>query len=668
MYFSRPIPFRPIKHWQSTQRAPSSSKRQTVKTIIKLFETSVAKFSNNTYLWEKQNGKYEGTTYKQTHDFVYRFGAGLVALGLQKGDRVGLISEGRNAWIISELGILYAGGINVPLSVKLDSSKEFQFRLLHSGCKMLIVSKGQAAKVEEIRSQLPDLEKVIYLDGKENAGPNEYSYAQVLALGDEFLKTSKETFEAICQNIQPNDLANISYTSGTTADPKGIMLSHLNYVANVLQADSLMSVQQDCKTLAFLPWDHAFAHTTCLYCFMYNGASIASLEIGRTSAETLKNIPKNIKEIQPNILMSVPAVAKNFRKGIEAEIRKKGPVVETLFKHALQIAYKHNGSGWNRGAGALAVYKPLLWLYDKILFSKIRKSFGNKLDLFIGGGALLDIELQRFFYAIGIPMCQGYGLSEAAPCISSNVPDAIKFGTSGRLVKFLDLKICDTDNNELPPGEIGEIVVRGDNVMLGYWNNPKSTAETLRDGWLYTGDRGFMDRDGFLHVLGRFKSLLIGSDGEKYSPEGIEEAIVEQSPHIDQCMLFNNQNAYTTGMIVPNMPSINRELEKRDLKPGTDEASNEALRIIQHEVDAYKSGGKFADSFPERWLPSSMVILPEAFTEQNQLINSTMKMVRGKIAEYFKAELDFLYTAEAKGIVNKMNLEALKKWQVQDND
>ena len=638
-----------------------------MKTIIKLFETSVAKFSNNIYLWEKQNGKYEGMTYKQTHDFVYRFGAGLMALGLQKGDRVGLISEGRNAWIISELGILHVGGINVPLSVKLDSSKEFQFRLLHSGCKMIVVSKGQAAKVEEIRNQLPDLEKVIYLDGKENAGSNEFSYEQVLALGDEFLKISKEKFEAICQNIQPNDLANISYTSGTTADPKGIMLSHLNYVANVLQADTLLRVQEDCKTLAFLPWDHAFAHTTCLYCFMYNGASIASLEIGKTSAETLKNIPKNIKEIQPGILMSVPAVAKNFRKGIEAEIRKKGSAVEMLFKHALQIAYKYNGSGWNRGAGAVAVYKPLLWLYDKILFSKIRNSFGKKLELFIGGGALLDIELQRFFYAIGIPMCQGYGLSEAAPCISSNVPGAIKFGTSGRLVKFLDLKICDTDNNELPPGEIGEIVVRGDNVMLGYWNNPKSTAETLRDGWLYTGDRGFMDSDGFLHVLGRFKSLLIGSDGEKYSPEGIEEALIEQSPHIDQCMLFNNQNAYTAGMIVPNMPSINREIEKRGLKPGTDEASNEALKIIQHEVDAYKSGGKFADSFPERWLPSSIVILPEAFTEQNQLLNSTMKMVRGKIAEYFKAELEFLYTAEAKCIINKMNLEALKKWHAQEN-
>ena len=204
--------------------------------------------------------------------------------------------------------------------------------------------------------------------------------------------------------------------------------------------------------------------------------------------------------------------------------------------------------------------------------------------------------------------------------------------------------------------------------MLGYWSNPKSTAETLREGWLYTGDMGYMDSDGFLYVLGRFKSLLIGSDGEKYSPEGIEEALIEQSPYIDQCMLFNNQNAYTSGMVVPNMPAINREIEKRGLKPGTDEALNEALKIIQHEIDAYKSGGKFADSFPGRWLPSAIAILPEAFTEQNQLVNSTMKIVRGKIVEYFKSELDFLYTAEAKSIINRMNMEALKKWQVQGND
>jgi len=633
-----------------------------MRTIVELFETSVSKFPNNIYLWEKQNGKYEGTTYRQCQDLVFRFGAGLLAIGLQKGDRVGLISEGRNAWIISELGILYAGGINVPLSVKLDAGNELKFRLAHSGCKMIIVSKGHASKVEEIRNELPDLEKVIYLDEKENPGTNDITYNQILALGTEFLKSNREDFEAIYKNVMPDDVANISYTSGTTADPKGIMLTQLNYAANVVQSNTLMDITEDWKTLALLPWDHAFAHTGCLYCFMYNGASIASSEVGKTPIETLKNIPKNIKEVQPNVMMSVPALAKNFRKNIESGIRQKGPIIEKLFNHALKIAYKYNGFGWDRGKGTRVMYKPLLNFYDRILFKKIREGFGGNLQLFIGGGALLDIELQRFFYAIGILMCQGYGLSEASPVISSNALHAIKFGSSGKFVKHMELKICDLDGNELPQGEKGEIVVKGDNVMKGYWNNPKASAETVKDGWLFTGDMGYIDNDGFLYVLGRFKSLLIGSDGEKFSPEGIEEALVDQSPFFDQCMLYNNQNAYTVGMIVPNMPAINREVEKRGLKTGTDKAFTEALKIIQHEFDEYKAGGKYADSFPERWLPTTITILPEAFTEQNHLLNSTMKMVRGKISEYFNDELEFLYTPEAKNIVNQRNLDALKKW------
>lgn len=633
-----------------------------MKTIIELFETSVAKFPENIYLWEKQDGEYKGTTYKETHALVYRFGAGLKALGFEKGERIGLISEGRNRWIISELGILYAGGINVPLSVKLDSSNELKFRLSHSGSKMIIVSKGHASKVEEIRNELPDLQKVIYMDGKENPTDMDISFDDVLKLGDEYLKNNKEVYEQIIKAIEPDDIANISYTSGTTADPKGIMLSHLNYAANVVQANTLMTITPEWRTLALLPWDHAFAHTAALYCFMYNGASIAALEIGKTPMETLKNIPKNINEIKPNLMMSVPALAKNFRKGIESNIRQKGPVVEKLFNHALKIAYKYNGYGWDRGKGMKKIYKPLLSIYNKIIFSKIREGFGGNLELFVGGGALLDIELQRFFFAIGMPMCQGYGLSEASPVISSNAMHAVKFGSSGKLVKYMELKICDLDRNELPLGEKGEIVVKGDNVMKGYWNNQKATEETIKDGWLYTGDMGYMDKDGFLYVLGRFKSLLIGSDGEKFSPEGIEEALVDQSQYIDQCMLYNNQNPHTSGMIVPNIQALNRELEKRGLKPGSDDSLKEALKIIQAEIDSYKTGGKFENSFPERWLPATIAILPEAFTEQNQLVNSTMKIVRGKITEYFKTELDFLYTPEAKTIINSKNIEALNKW------
>lgn len=634
-----------------------------MKTIIELFETAVTKYPNNVYLWEKSDGKYQGTTYKETREKVIQLAAGLVSIGFKKGDRAGLVSDGRNDWIISELGMLYAGGINVPLSIRLEKN-ELSFRLYHSGSNYIFVSAQHAPKVEAIRDELPELKKVIYLDGKENPGEKDLDYKELFKFGEEYLKTHAEEFEAIWKNIQPDDVANISYTSGTTADPKGIMLTQLNYAANVVQSNSLLDLQPDWKTLAILPWDHAFAHTTCLYVFMYKGASIASVEVGKTPLETLKNIPKNIQEIKPTLMMSVPAFSKTFRKNIEAGIRKKGETTFKLFQFAIKVAYKYNGEGYNRGKGFRIFLKPLLSLFDSILFKKIREGFGGNLQFFIGGGALLDTELQRFFYAIGIPICQGYGLTEAAPVISSNTPEVVKFGTSGKLVKDLELKILNEDGKEEPKGQKGEIVVKGDNVMLGYWNNEEATASTIKNGWLHTGDMGYVDNDDFLVVLGRFKSLLIGNDGEKYSPEGIEEALVDKSPFIQQAMLYNNQNPFTVGMLVPDIEAINRDLKDKNIVPGSDEGNRESLKILLNEVQQYKKGGIYEGEFPERWLPANVVVLPESFTQDNGLVNASMKVVRGKITEYFNTQLDFLYTPEAKNIENELNLEAIKKWNL----
>jgi long-chain acyl-CoA synthetase len=632
-----------------------------MKTIIELFETAVQKYPDNIYLWEKRGGKYEGTTYRETRRQVLNLAAGLINLGFKKGDRAALVADGRNDWIISELGILYAGGINVPLSIRLENN-EIAFRINHSGAKYVFVSKLQSQKIEEIRDELPNIEKVIYIDGKTNPGENDICYSDLMQQGEKLRETNAKIYDEIWENIQPNDVANISYTSGTTADPKGIMLSQLNYAANVVQSNGLLELQTYWKTLAILPWDHAFAHTTCLYVFMYKGASIASVEIGNTPLETLKNIPKNIKEVKPHIMMSVPAYSKTFRKNIEAGIRAKGETLYKVFKFALKVAYKYNGIGYDKGKGFRFLLKPLLWFFDTILFKKIQDGFGGNLLFFIGGGAILDTEMQQFFYAIGLPICQGYGLTEASPVISSNVPHCVKFGSSGKPVENMELKIVDSDGNELQQGEKGEICIKGDNVMLGYWNNPVATAETIKNGWLHTGDMGYVDKDGFLYVLGRFKSLLIGNDGEKYSPEGIEDAILIHSPHIQQVMLHNNQNPYTVGMVVPDMDIINRELKGRGIEKGSEEGNRESLKMIQNDINQLKKGGKYEGMFPERWLPATVAVLPEAFTSDNKMLNALLKMVCGKINEHYSKELDFLYTPQAKNIENEMNLEAIKKW------
>ena len=632
-----------------------------MKTIIELFETAVLNFPDNVYLWEKKGAKYEATTYKETREQILNLAAGLIDIGFKKGERAALVADGRNDWIISELGILYAGGINVPLSIRLETN-EISFRLQHSGTKIIFVSKLHAAKIEEIRGELPDVEKVVYIDGKENPGKNDIIYSDLLIRGEKLRKTNSEVYDAVWKNIQPNDVANISYTSGTTADPKGIMLSQLNYAANVVQSNGLLDLQPYWKTLAILPWDHAFAHTTCLYVFMYKGASIASVEIGNSPLETLKNIPKNIKEVQPHIMMSVPAYSKTFRKNIEAGIRAKGETLYKVFQFALKVAYKYNGVGTDKGKGFRFLLKPLLSLFNAILFKKIREGFGGNLLFFIGGGAILDIEMQKFFYAIGLPICQGYGLTEASPVISSNVPDCIKFGSSGKPVGEMILKILDSDGKELKQGDKGEICIKGDNVMLGYWKNPTATAETIKGDWLHTGDMGYVDEEGFLYVLGRFKSLLIGNDGEKYSPEGIEDAILIHSPYIQQVMLHNNQNPYTVGFVVPDMDAINRELKNRNLAKGSDAANAESLKMIQNNINELKKGGKYEGLFPERWLPAAVAVLPETFNADNKMLNAMLKMVRGKINEHYTKEMEFLYTPQAKNIENDMNLEAIKKW------
>lgn len=635
----------------------------TQKTLPLLFEESVNIYPRNFLVWEKSGTQYEGTTYAKIKDLVCRFAAGLIQLGLCKGDRAALISEGRKLWVVSELGILYTGAINVPVSVKIDELSDLKFRLAHSECKMAIVSETQLNKVRKIKNDLPDLEKIIILDSVDKLEDDEILVDNLIKSGEEYLKNHNKEFEEIWQSIKESDCANICYTSGTTADPKGIMLSHRNYTSNVEQASAILNIPETYISLLILPWDHAFAHTAGIYTLMYNGAGMASVQLGKSALETLKNIPQNIKEIKPSFLLSVPSLAKNFRKNIEKGIREKGYRVENLFQKALKLAYTYNKEGWNKGKGIQKFKKPLYMLYDKLIFSKIRENFGGRMEFFIGGGALLDIELQRFFYAIGIPMYQGYGLTESAPVISANVPQKHKLGSSGAIVPNLLVRICDEKGNELPSGAKGEIVVKGENVMMGYWKNENATKETIKNGWLFTGDLGYLDKDGFLFVLGRNKSLLISSDGEKYSPEGIEEAITEHSRFIDQVMLFNNQCPYTIALVVPNKDAVLRWLKENNLASTNQNGRESILNFIQADINQFLDGGKFEGLFPKRWIPSAIAVLGEGFTEQNHFLNSTLKMVRGKITEFYKNRIDFAYTPEGKNICNHQNLMIISRFE-----
>ena len=544
-------------------------------TIIDFVEQYTHQFADHTYLREKVDGVWKEITQEQTRTEAYRIGAGLMALGLQKGEKIALLSESRAMWILAELGALYAGAVDVPLSVNLGEGRDLLFRIHHSESKWILVSANQLPKIRAIIGECPDVKKVIVFDDTafhvDALREGEIRMSEVQQMGDEFLKEHRAEFEARFRSVGPDDYANISYTSGTTADPKGILLTHRNYTANVAQGHSVISIGENEVMLIILPLDHCFAHVAGMYTMMYYGGSIAFVPIGRNVLATLKNVPTAIKETRPHVMLSVPALARNFKKNIETSVKAKGPKVEKLFNFAVKNAIAYNKEYYNRGGLKDCWRKPLMWLFDKLIFKSVREGFGGRMKFFVGGGALLDIELQRFFCAVGMPMFQGYGLTEATPIICANSSGHAIFGSSGRIVKPMDCKICDEQGNEVPIGTKGEIVIRGENVMAGYWKNPKATADTVVDGWLHTGDMGYIcpwDTD-FLYVVGRFKSLLISSDGEKYSPEGFEDSLPEVSKYVSQVVLHNNQDPYTMVLIVPEKEALADFVKKQGMDPAS---------------------------------------------------------------------------------------------------
>ena len=634
-------------------------------TIIDFVEEYTRKFADNVYLKEKVDGKWKELTQEQTRTETYRIGAGLMSLGLEKGDKIALLSESRAMWVLSELGALYAGATDVPLSVNLGEVSDLVFRINHSESKWIMVSSNNLEKIRAAIPSCPQVKKVIIYDDTaydvDELQEKEIRMSEVQKMGNQFLAINFEAFEQRFRSIGPDDYANISYTSGTTADPKGILLTHRNYTANVAQGHSVISIDEGDTMLIILPLDHCFAHVAGMYTMMYYGGNIAFVPIGKNALATLKNVPTAIKETRPHVMLSVPALARNFKKNIESGIKAKGPKVQKLFDFAVKNAIAYNKEYYNRGGFLNLWRKPLMALFDKLIFKQVRESFGGRMKFFVGGGALLDIELQRFFCAVGMPMFQGYGLTEATPIICANSAGHAIFGSSGRIVKPMECKVCDEQGNEVPVGTKGEIVIRGENVMAGYWKNPEATEKTVIDGWLHTGDMGYIcpfDTD-FLYVVGRFKSLLISSDGEKYSPEGFEDSLPEVSKFVSQAVLHNNQDPYTIALIVPEKEALSEFVRGKGLDPASTEGKRAMLQKLQDEIDSYRKGRAHEGLFPERWLPAAVVICDEAFNIGNKMMNSTMKIVRGKVEEHYADRMAYAYTPEGKDIFNERNMNSL---------
>lgn len=639
------------------------------RTVLQMLRDSAKKYPKTAYTNQKGDAGWIGMSYPVVLNESRFLAAGLVATGISKGDKIAILAEGRNRWITSEYAILFAGGTSIPLSIKL-LPEEVLFRLNHSESKVVITSRNTFEKVASAWKKCEFTKRIIYLDDDLDAIKPQCTefgidpdkditlYSSLLQNGKNIWEEMESTLEAIEEGVAEDDVVTITYTSGTTGDPKGIMLTQLNYYSNSNDAMDFFNVNEGDRLYIIPPLDHSFAHTVGIYAALVRGLSLYFVDARGGSMQTLKNIPINLVEANPHFLITVPAITSNFMNKIKDAVTSKGKLITWLFNNGLTAGIRIHDNGFRKANifVRLTNYLPYK-LADILIFKKVRKIFGSNIRYCVGGGALLDIRQQTFFSALGVPVYQGYGLSEATPIISANTREIHKFGTSGMVIPNVECKIIKQGGQEAAIGEKGEIVIRGNNVMKGYYKNDEATAKTIIDGWLYTGDLGYFDEDGFLVVIGREKALLISADGEKYSPEGIEEAIQNSAELISQVMVYNDMRKYTTAIVTLDSAKVTKYVEKHHIADG-----EVLLKAIIQDFYQFKNSSEYRNKIPERWIPSTFQIAPELFSEQNHMINTTMKMVRHKIQEVYHDKIELMYTPEGSNAVNNLNREAIRKY------
>lgn len=634
------------------------------KTILSMMHDAAKRYPDRSYTTKKVDDIWVGCSYLQCESITDAIAATLLKQGFCKENKVSILAEGSTEWVNTELGVIKAQGISVPLSIKL-TSEEIGFRVNHSESKIIVASHNTFEKVESASSFFDHPVKILYLNEFSDViadvakqknwieGEDYLLYSSLIENGLKILENEPSLVSDVEKQIKRDDVINICYTSGTTGNPKGIMLTHLNYWTNSHDAVAIFDLPDgELETLVVLPVDHSFAHTVGIYTSFLRGITLHFVDAGNTNASIIRNFPKNLKEVNPFFMMTVPSISGNFMRRMNQGIVKTGGIGQKLFNAGLKAGIARNGDGFNRGSGWVRFKTAIPYsIANKFVFPKLREVFGNRFIYCVGGGALLEAKQQLFFAAIGIPIYQGYGLTEAAPIISSNSPKRVKFGTSGSVAPSIKCRIMIDDDTEAKVNQRGEIVIQGDNVMKGYFKNPEASSKVLKDGWLWTGDLGYYDEDGFLVVTGREKALLINKEGEKYSPEEVEEIMYNNVDIINQLLIYNDHQSFTTSLVTLQDDLVKKLIEDNELK-----TPEEALAAITEKLKSYEEK---ATSINNIWIPHKFAIIEKPFSEDDGLVNSTMKLVRYKTIEFYKDRIDALYVDNETN--TQLNLDVIKK-------
>ncbi|MDD2735099.1 MAG: long-chain fatty acid--CoA ligase [Desulfuromonadaceae bacterium] len=595
---------------------------QTYRSIPDMLRSNAREFSSRLALKYRKQGEFVTLTYAAYYERALMVARGLGKMGIKQGDRIAILSENRAGWVIADMGILCTGSVTVPI-YPTNTPEQIEYMVNHSGAKIIFVSgKFQYSKLLKVREAIPGLQLVVSFErflGDPSLPVT--TFYQLSEIDSPITAEEKKEIEAKIDMIKPEDMLTLIYTSGTTGVPKGVMLSHNNILTNTQYlTEQSGAINKNDVLLSFLPLSHILERTAGYYMTIRNGALMAF-------ADSIEKVPDNMFEIQPTVMVSVPRLFEKIYHRIFETAHQMPSAKKALFHWAVEVGKQYVAATYiHKQSSSLLNFKYAL--ADKLIFSKVRAKFGGRMKLFCSGGAPLDKSINEFFWIIGIPIFEGYGLTETSPAISFNNFEHIRFGSVGFPLAKTEFKIAPD----------GEILVKGPQIMLGYYNDPEATAEAIQEGWFKTGDIGHIE-DGFVFITDRKKELIITAGGKNIAPQPIENEL-KMIKYVSSAYVYGDRKPFITALIVPNMERMLEfakehhlhyfEMEDLVMNEQVNKLFEQRLADINSRLAPYETIKKF-------------VLLAHDFSIEGGELTPTLKLRRKIIYEKYKHRIEDMY-------------------------
>lgn len=593
-------------------------------SVAAIFQNQAAKYGDRACVAYKHEGSYTNISWNDMNTMVRNIGAYLLSLGVKKGEKIAVFSPNRYEWWVADLAILSIGAVNVPIYAT-NSAEEALYVLNHSDSRLCFVGTADhLEKVQKIRKKLKKLQSVVIFDNPEKKSAGVVTFGDALKSGAVY--NNKSLFDKRLTAIKPDDLATIIYTSGTTGDPKGVMLSHNNFVSDVNQiiTDFRGRFSDDDVLLSFLPLSHSFERTVGYYLPIAAGGTVAF-------AEDFSTIQENLQEIRPTVIVSVPRLYEKIHAGVLSRVSDVTGIKRKLFDGALKTASK-NLPYICREIPRKGIFKLRYNFFDRLIFSKLREALGlDRIKLAVSGGGPLSVTDAEFFLGMGILVLEGFGLTETTPVTNVNRPGQVRPGTVGSPLADTTVKISDE----------GEILIKGPQVMLGYYKNKDATrAVFTKDGFFKTGDIGSIDEKNRLSITGRIKDIIVTAGGKNISPQNIENSL-KGSKFIEQVAIIGDRRKFLSALIIPVFDELRKWAKSKKISflNNSELISNElVVGLIAEEID------KYTKRFSRVEQIRKFKLLDAEWTQATEELTPTLKIKRAVVEKKYAREIESMYT------------------------